>query len=307
MPMSGNKKWKMSLRLDFRYENYNIVLESQTRIEIIPPPSDPIDQADDYNGYYVKLTDGEGRVIYVQRLQNPFRTETEAYGDDAPGLITYESLKDPDLTFSILIPDPEAVFSLEIINNPLQPELFFKIARQSFTFTIDPSEVILPPIAIAERVENGVILGKEKIVDHGNDNECWNLSILAEGYKENEIPKFISDANKFVNVFKNFSPFNEFWEKTNVYILKVTSTDSGADLPAPRPLRARAVNHILLREAPRLRRRRQHHHRHKCFSHFPVRHFPSVIVLIPSFSKGEQFRHIGGIGRSWLISNHPLS
>ena len=228
----SNRKWIKSLRLDFRYENYNIALVSQTRIEIIPPPSDPIEQADDYNGYYVKLTDGEGRVFYVQRLQNPFRTETESYGDDAPGPITYESLKDPDLTFSILIPDPGAVFTFEIINNPLLPELFFRIARQSFTFTVDPAEVILRPMAVARIVENGAILGKEKIVDHGKDNECWNISILAEGYKAEEIPKFISDANSFLNVFKNFAPFNEFWEKTNVYILKVASTDSGADLPA---------------------------------------------------------------------------
>jgi hypothetical protein len=229
--MSGNRKWKRSLRLDFRYENFNILLESQTRIEIIPPPSDSIEQADDYNGYYVKLTDVEGRVFYVQRLPNPFRTETEAYGEDAASQVTYERLKDPDLTFSILIPDPGFVFTLELVNNPLQPELFFKLARQTFTFTIDPAEDILRPMIVARVVEHGVILGKEKIVDHGNDNECWNLSILADGYRADEIPKFVSDANKFVNFFKNFSPFNEFWEKTNVYIVKVASTDSGADLP----------------------------------------------------------------------------
>ncbi len=230
--MSGNRKWKRSLRLDFRYENYNILLESQTRIEIIPPPSDPIEQADDYNGYYVKLTDGEGRVIYVQRLQNPFRTETEAYGEDAASRVTYERLKDPDLTFSILIPDPGFVFTLEIINNPLLPEFFFKLARQTFTFTIDPAEDILRPMVVARVVENGTILGKEKIVDHGNDSECWTIAILAEGYRAEEMPKFLSDADKFITTFKNFSPFNEFWHKTNVYILKVASTDSGADLPA---------------------------------------------------------------------------
>lgn len=229
--MSGNRRWKKSLRLDFRFENYNIVLESQTPVDILPPPSDPIDEADNYNGYYLKLAGPDENVFYVQRSHNPFRTETEAYGNVAEDRITYERLKEPDLTFSILIPDPGFVFTLEIINNPLQPELFFKLARQSFAFTIDPAEVILPPIPVAERVENGVILGKEKIVDHGNDNECWNLTILADGYKADEIPKFVSDADKFVNFFKNFSPFNEFWEKTNVYIVKVASTDSGADLP----------------------------------------------------------------------------
>ena len=41
-------------------------------------------------------------------------------------------------------------------------------------------------------------------VDHGPDNKCWTLSILAEGYKADEIAKFITDANKFVNFFKAF-------------------------------------------------------------------------------------------------------
>jgi hypothetical protein len=230
--MSGNRKWKKSLRLDFRYENFNILLESQTRVDILPPPSDQMEEMDEYNGYYVKLSDRENNVFYFQKLQNPLRTQTESYGDDAESPITHETLKDPDPTFSILIPDPGFIFTLEIINRPLQPELFFRIARQSFTFTIDPAEVMLPPMAVAARVENGIILGKEKIVDHGNDNECWTIAILAEGYRADEMPKFLSDADKFVNFFKNFSPFNEFWEKTNVYIVKIASTDSGADLPA---------------------------------------------------------------------------
>ncbi|HET7289283.1 MAG TPA: hypothetical protein VFJ67_02500, partial [Thermodesulfobacteriota bacterium] len=151
--MSGNRKLRKSLRLDFRYENFNILLESQTRVEILPPPSDQLEEMDEYNGYYVKLTDLENNVFYFQKLQNPLRTRTESYGDDAESQFTYETLKDPDPTFSILIPDPGIVFTLDIINNPPQPELFFKIARQSFTFTIDPAEIILPPMPVAERVE----------------------------------------------------------------------------------------------------------------------------------------------------------
>ncbi|HVY54212.1 MAG TPA: M64 family metallopeptidase [Thermodesulfobacteriota bacterium] len=230
--MSGNRRWKKSLRLDFRFENYNIVLESQTAVDITPTPTDPIETEEEYNGYYVRLTGPDKTVFYVQRLQNPFRTETEAYGNAAEDGITYERLKEPDLTFSMLIPDPGFIFTLEIINNPLQPELFFRTARQTFTFTIDPAEVILPPIAVAARVENGTILGKEKIVDHGNDSECWTIAIIAEGYRADEMPKFLTDTDKFLTFFKNFSPFNEFWEKTNVYIVKIASTDSGADLPA---------------------------------------------------------------------------
>jgi hypothetical protein len=230
--MSGSRKWTKSLRLEFRFESLDIVLESQTRVDILPPPSDPIEEMDEYTGYYLKLTDPRDNIFYFRKLQNPFRTQTESYGVSAESPISHETLKAPDPTFSVLVPDPGFVFTLEVINKPPQPEVVFDLAALSFTFTIDPAEVIFPSIVVAGLVENGTILGKEKIVDHGSDGECWTIAIFAEGYRADEMPKFLSDADKFINFFKNFPPFNEFWPRTNVYILKVASTDSGADLPA---------------------------------------------------------------------------
>lgn len=226
-------RWEKSLRLDFRFQNANIVLTSQTPVGIIPPPSDPPELLDDYTGYYVRLTDGDGRIFYVQTLRDPFRSEAETYGDDESSQLDYAILKEPEVEFSILVPDPGFVFTLEIVNNPLQPEIpIYRLARQSFVFTIDPEELILPPMVVSREVEHGAIIGVEKIVDHGPDNKCWTICILAEGYRADEMPKFVSDTLKFIDRFKSFKPFDEFWHRTNVYIVKVSSTDSGADLPA---------------------------------------------------------------------------
>ncbi len=226
-------RWDKSLRLDFKFRDGNIVLTSQTPVGIIPPPSDPPEWLDEYTGYYVRLTDSDGRDFYFQTLRDPFRSEAETYGDDETSTLDYAILKEPEVEFSILIPDPGFVFTLEIVNNPLQPEIpIYRLARQSFKFTIDPEELIFPPMAVARRVEHGTILGWEKIIDHGPDNGCWTICILAEGYRTEEIPKFVTDAAKFIDTFKSFKPFDEFWHKTNVYIVKVASTDSGADLPA---------------------------------------------------------------------------
>ncbi len=226
-------RWEKSLWLDFEVWDGNIVLTSQDKADILPPPSELVEDPDRFTGYYFKLMDGEGKVFYLQTLRDPFSTHAEAYGDDETSPLAYENLKEPKRGFQIQVPDPGFIFTLEIVNNPLEPEIpLYKAARQTFTFTIDPSEIIMPPMVVAREVEHGVVLGKQKLVDNGPDNKCWNIAIMAEGYRQNEIPKFLSDADKFVNLFKAFKPFDEFWHRTNIYIVNVSSTDSGADLPA---------------------------------------------------------------------------
>jgi len=104
-------RWDKSLRLDFRFQNANVVLTSQIPVGIIPPPSDPLEWLDGYTGYYVRLTDGDGRVFYVQTLRDPFRSEAETYGDDESSPLDYAILKEPEVEFSILVPDPGFTFT----------------------------------------------------------------------------------------------------------------------------------------------------------------------------------------------------
>ena len=58
--MSGTAKWNKSLRLNFSYSDDGIALISSKRIEIIPPPSDNIDNK---SGFSVRLIDENGDVF----------------------------------------------------------------------------------------------------------------------------------------------------------------------------------------------------------------------------------------------------
>ncbi len=78
---------------------------------------------------------------------------------------------------------------------------------------------------------DGRIIGTTKIVDNGDAAERWNLAIVAEGYRESELPQFAADAQSFVDTLTVMPPFDGLMGALNVYRLDVASTDSGADDP----------------------------------------------------------------------------
>jgi IgA Peptidase M64 len=78
---------------------------------------------------------------------------------------------------------------------------------------------------------DGYVIGTTKILDNGPPDKRFNLVILSEGYKENEIDKFHTDTQNFVNQLHMTKPFDQVWHGFNIYRVDVASTDSGADDP----------------------------------------------------------------------------
>lgn len=81
---------------------------------------------------------------------------------------------------------------------------------------------------------DGTILGIAKIVDMGPPEELFNILLISEGYREEEMPKWYEDATYYVNRLFSMHPFDKDLVKKaiNVYRLDVTSIESGADDPA---------------------------------------------------------------------------
>ena len=79
---------------------------------------------------------------------------------------------------------------------------------------------------------DGRVVGTTRIVDSGDPAERWNLVILAEGYREEELPDFGTHARSFVDMLAATPPFDELRRGINVYRVDVASTDSGAPSPA---------------------------------------------------------------------------
>jgi len=58
-----------------------------------------------------------------------------------------------------------------------------------------------------------------------------NYVFLSDGYTQAEFPQFIADANNMMNSLFNTTPFQEYQDYFNVFIIKVPSQQSGADHP----------------------------------------------------------------------------
>jgi hypothetical protein len=80
---------------------------------------------------------------------------------------------------------------------------------------------------------DGRVIGTEKLVDHGDPARRWNLVILAEGFREPELPAFRTACQRFIDQLFETPPFNELWCAINIYCVDVASDESGADDPNP--------------------------------------------------------------------------
>jgi len=80
---------------------------------------------------------------------------------------------------------------------------------------------------------SGTVLGTTQIVDHGSPADRFNIVLVSDGYRATEMAQFASDAQALVDQLFATAPFDEMQCALNVYRIDVTSTDSGADDPAP--------------------------------------------------------------------------
>ncbi len=71
----------------------------------------------------------------------------------------------------------------------------------------------------------------EKILFSGDIAHKIDIAILAEGYTEGEMDKFVGDAKRLTDSLFAAAPFSEMKNYFNVYALKTPSVESGTDIP----------------------------------------------------------------------------
>ena len=79
--------------------------------------------------------------------------------------------------------------------------------------------------------ENSKDITIEKIYYSGEYYRKIDIAILAEGYTEDEMGKFVKDAQRLTDSLFAVAPFSQMKEYFNVYALKTPSFESGTDIP----------------------------------------------------------------------------
>lgn len=79
---------------------------------------------------------------------------------------------------------------------------------------------------------DGTVVGTTKVVDHGADNDKWNLVVLGDGFRAADQAAYEAAVTTLVNTLNTTAPFDTSWDRVNVHRVDVHSTQAGADNPA---------------------------------------------------------------------------
>lgn len=221
-------------RVVVRYDNGSFEVLSRTPIVKALGASDVLPAGlGAVGGFWYELQAADGAVIYRKVMANPLRVTHE--GSDvegaSPSLIEHFPATK---VFSVVIPRPLDGDHLVIFSSPLEPAVVRAFpAIEAARLPLAQVAAAFAPAPPQPGPGDGMVIGATKVVDHGPDAQRFNLVLLAEGYRQAELPQFRQHVEDFIDEFFNTSPFRENCSVFNIWRVEVTSTDSGIDDPAP--------------------------------------------------------------------------
>lgn len=164
-----------------------------------------------YGTYRFRIFDIENNnVIYSKGFSTLFQewqTTPEA------------KIKDRTFYQSLLFPYPRQRVRLEI-----EARMWSGEFKTIYKTEIDPDNYFIlkeSPLHYKSRI----------ILENGEPEKKVDLVILAEGYKEEEMNKFLSDAKRVTGYLFSEEPFRSNRNKFNVRAVLTPSADSGTDIP----------------------------------------------------------------------------
>ena len=90
---------------------------------------------------------------------------------------------------------------------------------------VDPTDIL-----IHERGINNITPHKY-IVNSGSAEQCIDVVVLAEGYREDEMERFYKDAERAAESIFHYEPFTSMKSKFNIIAVASPSIDSGVTVP----------------------------------------------------------------------------
>lgn len=164
-----------------------------------------------YGNYNILVRDAQEQNIIFSKGFSSLFDEWQATAEAEQINKTFEH--------SIQIPFPKQNIIIEIQHRNHQGS-FSTLFSQSIAiddYNIIQEKVTPYPVRIIQKSAS-----KEKAVD---------IAIIAEGYTQKEMAKFIADAQKLTNYLFTIPPFDQHKKQFNIYAIQSPSVESGTDIP----------------------------------------------------------------------------
>lgn len=105
-----------------------------------------------------------------------------------------------------------------------------------FSHIVDPYDILIKPY---KTIEDKEIVGNYQINDTqvrylhkgGQSKDCIDVVVVAEGYSEDQMEDFFTDASLSVDEILNYEPFKSYKDKFNFVAVGAISNQSGVSIP----------------------------------------------------------------------------
>ncbi len=204
-----------SLRIDFllhgSYQKQSISIARMKREPLFGGGTSNQLLYPDYGNYRFQVRDKKSGELIFSKGFSPIFQEWQAMEEAKRINKTFEN--------TMLIPFPKGEIIVDI-----QYRDIYGNFQSTFQREIDPKHYSVTQ----EKITPYPVT---KIYDNGSPKQKLDLAIIAEGYTEAEMPKFISDAKRLVDYMFTIPPFNKYKAQFNVYAVQSPSLESGTDIP----------------------------------------------------------------------------
>lgn len=102
--MTNGEPSPAALRLTFAYSGDSPRLTASRAVDMIVPPSDPVDGYQGQAGFWVELRDSAGRTIYRRIMHDPFPYYHEVHSPGATP--THVPVRNREGAFEVVLPAP---------------------------------------------------------------------------------------------------------------------------------------------------------------------------------------------------------
>jgi hypothetical protein len=177
----------------------------------------------------ISAVDAEKKEVFRVNQIDPRLIRAE--WEESPGILTTNNFYLNEVNFGIALPNNHNIKNLEIY----QVRWTGKDIRMEF----------LGDVQLAQMTISSYMYPTESVSPiryNGDPANRVDLVILGDGYTQNELAKFSSNAETAVNGLFDENPFQEYSDFFNVLRVDVISNESGADHPSKEIYKDTALN-----------------------------------------------------------------
>jgi hypothetical protein len=135
VPLVGNKPMK-AIRLLFSFDGEHVHLVSQQSVEMILPPSDPVQGMEGQKGFWYELRDAQDRPLYRQVMHNPMHADVEVFSDDPKQTVARHTVPSRKGVFVVVVPAAEEGHTVALFSSPRRVQIAHQPAREIARFAL---------------------------------------------------------------------------------------------------------------------------------------------------------------------------